>query len=315
VGRSDLLKTARAVEFYKAKNLDFSKVLARAEGPAIRWNGVKREIETYDEVHLLPELAAAVSVKGGKKTRAARVINNVNRTIGARLSSVLARAQGPEGLPEDTVTVDFNGTAGQSFGAFLAKGLTFNLNGEGNDFVGKGLSGGVIVVKPAKDAAFVAKDNVIAGNVIGFGGTSGKIFINGQAGERFAIRNSGVSAVVEGVGDHGCEYMTGGRVVVLGATGVNVAAGMTGGVAYVYDEENDFDTKCNVGTVDLLSIQPASYEEKEILKFVNEHIARTGSPWAKEIVADWENRRGKFVQVIPYEYKKAFNKAKEALQE
>ncbi len=303
VGRSDLLRMNRAIEFFKTRNLDFSKMLARAEGPAVRWNGIKDEIETYDEVNLLPELAEAL--RCGSKATLAKTINNVNRTIGTRLSCAIVRAHGAKGLSDDTLTVNFSGCAGQSFGAFLAHGVTFNLEGEANDFVGKGLSGGTIVLKPSPAAKFVAKDNVIAGNVIGFGGTSGKIFINGQAGERFAVRNSGITAVVEGVGDHGCEYMTGGRVVVLGATGVNFAAGMSGGVAYVYDDTNDFDLRCNVGTVDLKSIREGSFEEKELIVLIQEHIDRTGSSWAKALLSNWESTRGKFVQVIPFEYMKA----------
>ncbi len=313
VGRSDMLRMNRAIEFFKARNLDFSKMLTPAVGPAVRWNGIKDAVVTYDDEHLLPELTA--TVKSGSKATVSKTINNVNRTIGTRLSSEIVRAHGPKGLPHDTLTVNFTGCAGQSFGAFLAHGVTFNLDGEANDFVGKGLSGGTIVIKPSKSAKFVARDNVIVGNVIGFGGTSGKIFINGQAGERFAIRNSGITSVVEGVGDHGCEYMTGGRVVVLGSTGVNFSAGMSGGIAYVYDETNDFDLRCNVGTVDLKSIVEGSPEEQELTALIQEHIDRTGSPCAKAIIADWVNVRGKFVQVIPFEYMKALAKIQAAVKE
>ena len=310
VGRSDMIRTNRAIEFYKTHNLDFTKMLARAEGPAVRWNGRKEAVETYDAVNLIPELGEAI--KSGKKVVLNKTIRNVNRTVGTQLSCDIVRIHGAAGLPEGTITVNFQGCAGQSFGAFLTRGITLNLEGEANDFVGKGLSGGTIVIKPSATAKFVAKDNVVAGNVIGFGGTSGKIFLNGQAGERFAIRNSGITSVVEGVGDHGCEYMTGGRVVVLGPTGVNFGAGMTGGLAYVYDYVNDFDLRCNVGTVDLETVAEGSEDEAELKALIAEHIEHTGSPWAQTLLADWVNVRGRFVKVIPVEYKQALAKIKAA---
>ena len=317
VGRADRLRMNRAIAFYKARNLDFAKIFAKAEGPEIRWSGRKEPVATYDDAHLLPALQglleeAASGADAPRKVVLNRAIRNAHRTIGARLSCEIARRRGTAGLPEGSVVVNFTGCAGQSFGAFLAPGVTFNLEGEANDFVGKGLSGGIIAIRPPRGARFAAKDNVVAGNVIGFGGTSGSIFLNGRAGERFAVRNSGVVAVVEGVGDHGCEYMTGGRVAVLGPTGVNFAAGMTGGIAYVYDAANDFDLRCNVGTVDLLAVAEDSPEERELLGLIEAHIARTGSPWARELVAAWREARGKFIQVIPFEYSKALARMKEA---
>ena len=232
----------------------------------------------------------------------------MDRTVGTELSGELVARRGAAGLPDGTLKVRFKGCAGQSFGAFLAPGIEFELEGEANDFVGKGISGGVIVIRPDREASFDPGANVIAGNVIGYGGTSGRIFINGQAGERFAIRNSGVTLVVEGVGDHGCEYMTGGRVAVLGRTGVNFAAGMTGGLAYVYDESDDFDLRCNVGTVDLESILPDSEDEAELTGLLREHLQRTGSPRAKAILDDWTNERAKFVKVFPVEYRQALGR-------
>ena len=196
------------------------------------------------------------------------------------------------------LNVNFTGVAGQSFGAFLARGVTFNLVGEANDYIGKGISGGIITIRPPK-SDIAPEGNVIAGNVIAYGGTSGAIFLNGQAGERFGIRNSGVTLVAEGIGDHGCEYMTGGKVLVLGSTGVNFGAGMTGGVAYVIDEAGDFDLKCNLDSIDLAGIAEDSDDEQELLALIREHAERTGSPLAARILADWPSYRPKFVKVIP----------------
>ena len=303
VGRSDLLRMNRAIEFYKTRNLDFSNVFLRVPDGAVRYAGKKNPLETFDRECLIPKLRK--TLKDGSLAELNVEIRNVNRTAGTELSSETVRRFGAQGLPDDTIKVNFSGIAGQSFGAFLARGITFRLEGEANDFVGKGISGGKIIIRPPADSPFTAADNVIAGNVIGYGGTSGRIFLNGQAGERFAIRNSGFTAVVEGVGDHGCEYMTGGRVVVLGPTGVNFGAGMTGGIAYVYDGSNDFDLRCNVGTVDLESVLSGSEDEAELLALLKEHLEATGSPNAAAKLADWENERSKFVKVIPVEYRHA----------
>ena len=303
VGRSDLLRMNRAIEFYKTRNLDFSNVFLRVPDGAVRYAGKKNPLETFDRECLIPKLRK--TLKDGSPAELNVEIRNVNRTAGTELSSETVRRFGAQGLPDDTIKVNFSGIAGQSFGAFLARGITFRLEGEANDFVGKGISGGKIIIRPPADSPFTAADNVIAGNVIGYGGTSGRIFLNGQAGERFAIRNSGFTAVVEGVGDHGCEYMTGGRVVVLGPTGVNFGAGMTGGIAYVYDGSNDFDLRCNVGTVDLESVLSGSEDEAELLALLKEQLEATGSPNAAAKLADWENERSKFVKVIPVEYRHA----------
>jgi len=307
-GRSDLLKMNRAIDFYKARNLDFANMLRPAMGPAIHCDdaAAKEPLENYDRRELLPELTK--HVKNGKKIVIDRKVCNVDRTVGTELSGDIADIYGEKGLPEDTIRVRFTGCAGQSFGAFLAPGVTFELSGEANDYVGKGISGGKIIIRPAAEATFKASQNVVAGNVIGYGGTSGKVFLCGQAGERFAIRNSGVTLVTEGVGDHGCEYMTGGRVVVLGSTGVNFAAGMTGGLAYVYDETGDFDLRCNVGTVDLETVEHGSGDEAELLALLREHAESTGSEKAKAILADWVNSRPKFVKVFPVEYRQALGR-------
>ena len=311
VGRSDLLRVNKAINFYKARNLDFSRILELVQGGEVRYNPASaEELQNYDREYLLEPLRE--SIVSGKKAELDLTIRNVNRTVGTELSGELVDHHGADGLPQDTIKVRFTGCAGQSFGAFLAPGISFELSGEANDYVGKGLSGGRIIIKPEANASFKAGENVIAGNVIGYGGTSGKIFISGQAGERFAIRNSGIIAVVEGLGDHGCEYMTGGRVVVLGTTGVNFAAGMTGGIAYVYDHSNDFDLRCNVETVDLENILPSSEAEFELLALLKEHLAATGSPLTKDILDNWVNERDKFVMVFPVEYRQALERMKQA---
>ena len=308
VGRTDLLRMNRAIDFYKARHLDFSRIFQPAKGSAVRFDASRphEALVNFDRGELLPELLPHVD--DGTPVTLSRRIANVNRTVGTELSGEVVVRRGAQGLPPDTIRVDFTGCAGQSFGAFLAPGLEFVLSGEANDYVGKGISGGCIVIRPEPTATFAAHENVIAGNVIGYGGTSGKIFINGQVGERFAIRNSGATLVAEGVGDHGCEYMTGGRVVVLGPTGVNFAAGMTGGLAYVYDGTNDFDLRCNVGSVDLESILPGSEDEAELVALLREHLERTGSPRAAAILDNWENERPRFVKVFPVEYRQALGR-------
>ena len=305
VGRTDLLSVNRAIDFYKAQHLDFSSILHAAEGDGRRFDpSFEREpLDNYDRRHLLPDLRPLL--EKGEKSELFREIRNVDRTVGTELSGELVMKFGPRGLAEDTLTVHFTGCAGQSCGAFLAPGITFELVGEANDFVGKGLSGGKIVVRPPENISYVPSDNVIAGNVIGYGATSGKIFLHGQAGERFAIRNSGATMVVEDVGDHGCEYMTGGRVAVLGKVGVNFAAGMTGGLAYVYDADNNFDQKCNLGSVDLETVMPHSADEAELLQLIYEHYMATGSRRACGLLSNWLEERGKFIKVFPVEYRHA----------
>ncbi len=304
-GRSDLLSVNHAVDFYKTKNLDFSSVFRVAEGAAVRFNASAPgyTLENFDRRELLPEF------RKQKKTHKLHcTIRNVDRTVGTELSGEIVEKFGAAGLPEDSFQVHFAGCAGQSFGAFLAPGITFELTGEANDFVGKGISGGKIVIRGQGGKEFDPSRNVVAGNVIGYGATSGKIFLNGQAGERFAIRNSGATLVAEGVGDHGCEYMTGGLVVVLGETGINFAAGMTGGLAYVYDESGDFDLRCNVESVDLENVEEGSEDEEELLSLLKEHAALTDSPKAGAILADWVNSRPRFVKVFPVEYRLALGR-------
>ncbi|MCQ2125281.1 MAG: glutamate synthase large subunit [Fibrobacter sp.] len=312
-GRSDLLDMNSAIEFYKAKKLDFSKIFASVDAGNGKEqikkhdpNFVPEELVNFDRRELLPFVQD--TLKTGKPVEISAMIHNVDRTVGTELSGEVDEHFGAKGLPEDTIKVHLQGVAGQSFGAFLAPGITLDIEGEVNDFMGKGLSGGKIIVRPSKNASFKAEDNVIAGNVIGYGGTSGKVFINGLAGERFGIRNSGMLLVTEGVGDHGCEYMTGGRVVVLGRVGVNFAAGMTGGFAYIYDETGHFDLSCNVDSVDLESVLPGTESETELLDIIKQHVEATGSEKGRRILEDWNNSRPKFVKVFPVEYRNALAK-------
>ena len=234
-------------------------------------------------------------------------IHNVDRTVGAMLSGEIARRFGSQGLPDDTIRVRFKGSAGQSFGAFLAKGVTLSLEGDANDYVGKGLSGGRVVVRAPREAGFVAEENMIVGNVVLYGATSGEAFFNGVAGERFAVRNSGATAVVEGVGDHGCEYMTKGLVVVLGPCGRNFAAGMSGGVAYVLDEKREFtNERCNQVSVDLEPVIE-SEDVRIIRDLVTRHHELTGSTRARMILDNWADMLPQFIKVFPHEFKRVLH--------
>ncbi len=309
VGRSDLLETDEAINFWKSKNLDFSKIFEVVGDESLPRKSAglaPRELkQSYDKklIKLVGE-----NVETGKPAEINIEIKNSDRSVGAMLSSMVAKKYGNAGLPEDTIKVNFKGVAGQSFGAFLAAGLTFNLEGEANDYVGKGLSGGKIIVRLSPDCPIESSSNWIAGNVIGYGATGGKIFLNGKAGERFAIRNSGAVLVAEGVGDHCCEYMTGGRVAILGPTGFNFGAGMTGGFAYVLDETGNFDMRCNLSSIDLETIAEGSEDENELKGLIEEFYEATSSARAREILDDWENVLPKFVKVFPVEYRKALGR-------
>ena len=307
VGRSDLLEVNDAVSFWKARGLDFSRILHRGEAghPVRRQEAQPSDTEGALDRELLPLLADAL--ENGKPVSLERPIRNVDRTVGAMISGRIARRCGDAGLPPDTITLTFRGAAGQSFGAWGARGLTLVLEGEANDYLGKGLSGARVVVKPAAGARFDPGRNVIVGNVLLYGATSGEAYISGRAGERFAIRNSGATAVVEGVGDHGCEYMTGGRVVVLGSTGVNFAAGMSGGIAYVFDREREFDGRCNLDMVDLEAVSDPR-DIAELKGMVGAHRAHTGSRGAEAILADWDASLPFFVKVFPMEYRRALGR-------
>jgi glutamate synthase (NADPH/NADH) large chain len=262
-------------------------------------------------MELLP--LAQPALERREKVRRELKIINTNRTVGAILSHEIAKRYGIDLLPEDTIHFKLLGAAGQSFGAFLAKGVTLELEGDANDYVGKGLSGGRLVIYPPQGATFVPEDNIIVGNVCLYGATSGTAFFRGRAAERFAVRNSGASAVIEGVGDHGCEYMTGGRVVVLGPTGWNFAAGMSGGVAYVWDPHKRFLENCNLGMVELESVE-AEEDVDELKQLVEQHQNETASTVAEDMLQRWDETLTQFVKVMPTDYKRVLQEKKSTLK-
>ena len=326
IGRSDLLDTRHGVAHWKARGLDYSRIFHQVGMPA----GIaRRKCEEQDHGldraldHRLIEQSRA-AIERGERVSFIHPIRNINRTVGTMLSSEVARRHGHEGLPDDTIHIQLQGTAGQSFGAFLARGITLDLVGDANDYTGKGLSGGRIVVRSPNDFRGFGPEHIIVGNTVLYGATGGEAYFNGVAGERFAVRNSGAIAVVEGTGDHGCEYMTRGTVVVLGATGRNFAGGMSGGIAYVYDEHGDFAARCNTAMV---AVEPvlthkeqeaqvehavwhslgaeANSDERLLRELLERHFRYTGSFRAKEILADWDNARLRFRKVFPHEYRRA----------
>jgi glutamate synthase (NADPH/NADH) large chain len=328
IGRSDLLDVKHGIEHWKAKGLDFSKIFHQSDMPAsvARCHSELQdhELEKALDNQLIVEAKAALDDRQPVIIHSS--IGNFNRTVGTMLSHQVVKRYGHGGLPNDTITVKLKGTAGQSFGAFLAHGVTFELTGEGNDYVGKGLCGGRIAVLPPKDCPFKAEDNIIVGNTVMYGATSGECYFRGVAGERFAVRNSGAVAVVEGLGDHGCEYMTGGMIIVLGHTGRNFAAGMSGGVAYVLDEDNTFKQRCNLAMVQLEPILEEAAasdtgeieahgrvhfnhldkaDERVLREFIRNHLQFTGSIRAKTILDNWSAFLPKFVKVMPTEYRRA----------
>ena len=312
VGQIDLIKVNQAVEHYKAKGLDFSNILHLPDmnKNETRYASSKQQHDFSNTLDFELIIQAEPALKKKGKVEIAMPIRNRNRTAGTMLSYEVSKRFGSLGLPDDTITCSFNGSAGQSFGAFLAKGITFKLEGDANDYVGKGLSGGKIILTPPKEATFRPQNNIITGNVNLFGATSGEMFIRGKAGERFCVRNSGANAVVEGVGDHACEYMTGGRVVILGNTGVNFAAGMSGGIAYVLDSDQLFDTRCNLEMVELSPVIDEN-ESKFLYNMINRHVELTQSGYAAEILNDWEELLPLFVKVLPIDYKKALERLKD----
>ena len=337
IGRVDLLDKSKAITHWKAKGLDFGRIFHQ---PEVVSTEPRYQVETQDhgleralDNKLIAQARAAL--EKGERVSFISPVKNVNRTVGTMLSGEVARRYGHDGLPDDTIHIQLQGTAGQSAGAFLAHGITLDLVGEGNDYVGKGLSGGRIIVRPNTEFRGRAVDNIIAGNTVLYGAISGEAFFNGVAGERFAVRNSGAITVVEGTGDHGCEYMTGGTVVVLGETGRNFAAGMSGGIAYVYDPEIDFASKCNMAMVTLERVSSSADQEAKgeraswhsalrggarqtdeaILKgLVERHFKHTGSTRARLLLDDWTAARSKFVKVFPTEYKRALGEMHDAAQ-
>lgn len=305
IGRTDLIERKSGTDDPNPKHalIDFKRLLTRIDNSAAIRHVIDQDhaISTVKDVTIID--AAQAAIEHEKEISLEYTIANTDRAIGAMLSGVIAKKYGERGLPEHTLNVKFKGSAGQSFGAFLVPGVNFKLEGEANDYLGKGLSGGRIAVLPPIRSNFEAEKNTIAGNTLLYGATSGEVYINGRVGERFAVRNSGAVAVVEGVGDHCCEYMTGGRVVVLGQTGRNFAAGMSGGVAYVWNKEGNFDYFCNMEMVELSLIEEASYR-KELHELIRQHYLYTGSKLARTMLDDWNHYVDQFIQVVPIEYKK-----------
>jgi len=328
IGRSDLLDMRKGIAHWKAKGLDFTRVFHQPPMPpeVARFH---REEQDHGLARALDHqliTAAAPAIEKAQPVRLAYRIRNAHRSVGAMLSGVVARRHGHEGMPEDTLHVAFDGIAGQSFGAFLARGITFELKGATNDYVGKGLSGGRIVVYPDPACPAKPEENIVVGNTVMYGAIDGEAYYRGIAGERFCVRNSGATAVVEGTGDHGCEYMTGGTVVVLGGTGRNFAAGMSGGIAYVYDEAGDFAGKCNMAMVALDKVLSDTEQEQTLGRdiwhsllrggerqtdeailrgLIERHFKYTGSTRARYLLDNWAASRAKFVKVFPTEYKRA----------
>jgi glutamate synthase (NADPH) large chain len=311
VGRADLLQFVPKTDNLKMQKLDFSKLLfmpVQSKYQAIR-NIKSQEHDIFDVQDRSLIKLSMPALEKQSPLQFTREIRNTDRTVGAMLSGEIAKRYGNDGLPDDTISCTFKGSAGQSFGAFLAKGVTFRLEGDANDYLGKGLSGGRIIVVPSLGSIFAPEDNIIAGNTLLYGATGGEVYINGQVGERFCVRNSGAIAVVEGAGDHCCEYMTGGRTVVLGKTGRNFAAGMSGGIAYVLDEDGDFDFLCNMQMVELSLIEEMA-DNRELKNLIATHYRYTQSPKAKRILDKWNEYVGKFIRVIPIEYKKVLHDEK-----
>ena len=320
IGRSDLIDIQKGLDHWKIQGLDFSKIFYQPKmGSEVSRYNTESQYHALDKA-LDNDLIkrSANTIKSKEQCEFTLPISNTNRTVGTLLSHEIAKQYGNEGLPDNSIKINFEGTAGQSFGAFLSKGITFNLYGEGNDYVGKGLCGGQIIIQPPQSFKGIDEKNIIVGNTVMYGATSGETYFRGIAGERFCVRNSGASAVVEGVGNHGCEYMTGGTVVVLGQTGQNFAAGMSGGVAYIYDPAGQFNLKCNTTMVSLEKIRRVKEQssgprhldqaDEEILKsLVERHLKHTDSNIAKKIIEHWEQELVNFIKVMPNEYKRALD--------
>ncbi len=308
IGRVDRLNFRKAVDHWKAKGLDFSAILHE---PTVAPDAPRRRVRAQD--HGLDEALDNELIARCREALEHRTpvsldlpIRNVNRTVGTMLGYEVTTRYGAEALPDDTIKVKFTGSAGQSFGAFIPCGISLTLEGDANDYIGKGLSGGRIIVYPPKQATFVAEENILIGNVALYGATGGEAYFRGVAGERFAVRNSGALAVVEGVGDHACEYMTGGRVVVLGGTGRNFAAGMSGGVAYVLDPSEDFQRRCNQQMVELEALDQA-HDIDLVLSLIRRHVDYTGSELGARVLGEWDHHVQQFVKVMPRDYKRVLN--------
>jgi len=309
IGRSDMLEVDDALRHWKSRNVDFSNILFKPQAPSsVAVRCVQPQDYGLDKALDLKLIELSrPALERREHVKISAEIKNTNRAVGAMLSGEISKRYGEKGLPEDTIEIFLKGSAGQSFGAFGAPGLSFTLEGDANDYLGKGLSGARIVVGPPKASTFKPEENIIVGNTVLYGATEGEVFIRGVAGERFCVRNSGVNAVAEGVGDHGCEYMTGGRVVVIGRTGRNFAAGMSGGIAYVYDRGGDFKARCNTEMVELGEVKLES-DIVILWTLLGKHIKFTDSGVAKLLVHNWERELKKFVRVMPYEYKRVLER-------
>jgi glutamate synthase (NADPH/NADH) large chain len=319
-GHSERLEKSDAINHWKSQGLDFSKLLATPDaGPGVAiFNCEKQDhgLEKALDNDLIKQSKNAI--ENGIPLTIESDIINVNRSVGAMLSGRIAERHGFAGLEEDTIHVKLTGTAGQSLGAWLSRGVTIELAGDSNDYVGKGLSGGKIIIYPSPESSLTPEDNIIVGNTVLYGAIAGECYLRGIAGERFAVRNSGATAVVEGVGDHGCEYMTGGCVVVLGSTGRNFAAGMSGGIAYILDEDRSFDKRCNMAQVELERISDSgvsvsdqemadmnNHDAQRLRGLIEKHLEYTGSSRAKSIIDDWNNVLPNFVKIMPTDYRRA----------
>jgi glutamate synthase (NADPH/NADH) large chain len=314
VGQVDCLEVREGIKHWKTSKLDLSPILYKE--PAATYTGLyKMEEQDHGIADVLdwkPLAAAKPAIEKQERIAASFPVKNTDRTIGTILSNEISKKYKAEGLPDDTIHFSFNGTAGQSFGAFNTKGVTLELEGDANDYFGKGLSGAKLIVYPPKQSSFVPEENILIGNTAFYGATSGEAYIRGKAGERFAVRNSGAEVVVEGTGDHGCEYMTGGKVVILGATGRNFAAGMSGGIAYVYDVKGQFANLCNKEMVDL---DPLDAEDAQALNdMITRHYAYTGSTVARFVLDDFENQLKNFIKVFQKDYKKALQEKSKVKQ-
>lgn len=303
VGHTELIVRKPADKGSKASMLDFTRLLFKEDTtcPLCHASGQAHDLDNVLDRQIIRSAQCAIEER--EEVNLDYAIKNTDRAVGTMLSGLIASKYGEEGLPDATINIKFKGSAGQSFGAFLVKGVNFKLEGETNDYFAKGLSGGRIAILPPIRSNFNAEDNTIAGNTGLYGATSGELYVNGKVGERFAVRNSGAIAVVEGAGDHCCEYMTGGRIVVLGETGRNFAAGMSGGVAYVWDKHHNFDYFCNMDMVEINLVEESSYR-KELHELIRQHYLYTGSKLARQMLDDWPRYVEDFIQVVPIEYKR-----------
>ena len=308
VGRTDLLEQRTDIKVSKTTHIDLSKLLYQPE--EAKTNSIRNSHEQIHEISNVLDTQLITrshpAIENGMPVELDFAIKNTDRSVGAMLSGKIAKKYGAAGLQDNTIRCRFKGSAGQSFGSFLINGVTFILEGDTNDYVGKGLSGGRIIIVPPTGSTFVPEDNIIAGNTLLYGATSGEVYINGEVGERFCVRNSGATAVVEGVGDHCCEYMTGGRAVILGPTGRNFAAGMSGGIAYVWNPKGDFDYYCNMEMVELSLIEDMA-DNRELYRLIGNHYKFTHSPLAAKMLDNWQEYVGQFIKVIPIEYKKVLH--------